>query len=485
MKKIASLFSVTALLMAVVLWGCKKDSEIPTLGTFGIEDYDIIQLTNSKPNVPVVLTYGDDQEIDSIYIKIALESAPDKRIAGTTIKNFVHSSTGKTTVQVAFPVPAAGAPSGLYIISYTITDKKGKTYTKSYKVNILNNQSAADPNCTGSYPSLPLPSGKNVWLYVTAPANTDGEDLYVSGNFEGSLSCGTGDWSGGGNACLKLTKVDGSNTCYYIALNLTGSSEFKITRGSWSKVMKNPDGSEADNIKWNSSASQFVTIKNWADRIVLPPTSLPDAGIATGKLSIVSDVKSTDDGIKYYLVKKGNPVTDKSIPMIRVANTTKVVGLVPKDQTSEYNIVKEDKKGVNSWGFETLAGKWDGKTNPINVTVSYFEGDPSIIAVPPQLYIIGSATPELWSAPVTDAQKFTKIADGVFEITINLTTGGAYLLFENNIGCCWWQQKVGGNDKLGGRLIYGGGDIPAPDETGTYKITVDFTKESYKLVKQP
>ena len=484
MKKITSLFSVTALLMAVILWGCKKDSEIPTLGTFGIEDYDIIQLTNAKPSVPVVITYGDDQEIDSIYIKIVSESAPEIRVAGTTIKNFVNSSTGQTTVKIPFPLPAT-APTGLYVISYTITDKKGKTFTRKYTVNILNSQTASSVNCTGSFPSTPLPAGKNVWLYVTAPTNTDGEDLYVSGNFEGSLACGTGDWSGGGNACLKLTKVEGSNTCYYIALNLDASSKFKVTRGSWGKVMKISDSEDYPDQEWNSTSSQFLTIANWADRVVPPPSSIPDAGIATGKLSIVADVKSTDDAIKYYLVKKGNPVTDKSIPMIRVPNSTKVVGLAPKDQTSEYYIVKEDKKGVNSWGFETLAGKWDGKTNPINVTVSYFEGDPSIIAVPPQLYMIGSATPEGWSAPVTDAQKYTKIADGVFEITINLTTGGAYLLFENNIGCCWWQQKVGGNDKLGGRLIYGGGDIPAPDETGTYKITVDFTKETYKLVKQP
>ncbi|MBU6158277.1 MAG: hypothetical protein KGP35_04510 [Bacteroidetes bacterium] len=476
---------LTALIFSVILWSCKKDTTLPELQTYGVEEFDIVQVTNSKPYLPVVLSYGDNNAIDSIAIGAYKETELTKRIAGTVIRNFVNNSTGRATVNIPFPAPKDGGNSGLYVIKYTITDKKGNTYTKSYKVNILNTQTAPDSNCEGSFPSTPLPAGKNVWLYVTAPASTEGEDLYVSGNFEESLACGTGNWSGGGNQCLKLTKVQGSNTCYYIALNLTNSAEFKITRGSWNTVMKAADGSEIkDNLKWNGQTSQFYRVLNWADRVQLPPVSLPDSLIASGKITALIDVKNDDQSIEYFLVKKGDPLTNRSIPLIRVAGTTKVAAVVPKLQATEYLIVKNDKKSVNKWGYEKLI-KWDGKTNPIEATVEYFEGDKDVVTPPPSLYIIGDATPGGWTAPVDEAtQKFTKVSDGMFEITIALTATNEYLLFQNNVECCWWQEKVGGKEKIEGELVYFGENFKAPDQSGNYKIMVDFTKGTYKLVKQ-
>lgn len=124
--------------------------------------------------------------------------------------------------------------------------------------------------CTG-WPDTALAEGKNVRLFVTCPPNTNGADLYVSGSFEGALNCGTNNWSGGGNACLKLRKLEGSNRCYWIDLNLDNQSEFKITRGAWTSVMKGsdisrfPEGNELANIKWNGAAEQLLTVEKWAD----------------------------------------------------------------------------------------------------------------------------------------------------------------------------------------------------------------------------
>jgi hypothetical protein len=475
-----------ALLFSVILWSCKKDTTLPELQTYGVEEFDIVQVTNSKPYLPVVLSYSDNDAIDSISIGAYKETDLTKKIAGTVIRNFVNNNTGRATVNLSFPTPKDGGNSGLYVIQYTITDKKGNTYKKSYKINILNTQTAPDSNCEGSFPTISLPDGKNVWLYVTTPASTEGEDLYVSGNFEGSLACGTGDWSGGGNQCLKLSKVEGSNTCYYIALNLTNSAEFKITRGAWDRVMKNADGSEAENVKWNGSASQFLTIRNWADRIQLPPVSLPDSLIASGKLTTLIDVNNEDSNIKYYLVKKGDPLTDQSIPLIRVAGTTKVAAVIPKLQAAEYLVVTNEKKSVNRWGYDKLV-KWDGKTNPIEVTVDYFEGNSEILPAPQELFIIGDATLGLWQEPVNETtQKFTKIGEGKFEITIDLSGTGDYVFITDNVVGLGGVggSYVGGDGQTQGNLNFNGDFIKSPDQAGKYKITVDFTTATYKLVKQ-
>lgn len=479
MRKYFNQLTILIFVLVAGVYSCKKSTIDTNIEGIGVEDYDIVQLTDEQPDLPVSITLAGNGGIDSVRIKVYPNNSTTV-IASQTLTKFTYDELGRLNLSVAFPTSTT-APTGLYKVEYIVYDGKGGSFTKTYFVNVLNVKSNA-VTCTG-FPTTPLASGKNVRLLVTCPPNTNGEDVYVSGNFESGAGCGGGDWTGGGNACLKLTKLAGSTTCYWIDLALTSSAEFKITRGSWAKVMKGPNGEELDNLKWNGTALQTYKVANWDDRKTFPPVTLPKDVIATGKLTVVADVKSTDDNIKYYLVKKGNPVTDKSIPMVRVPNSTKVAALVPKDQVSEYYVVKDGKKSINSWGFE-ITGKWDGKSNPIEITTAKFEGD-ATVAVPNTLYIIGGATPGGWSAPVSAAQTFTKKANGVFEITLALTAGEGYLLFEENTGCCWWQKKVGsGGGKLSGQLVYQGGDFSSPDVSGNYKITVDFTKESYLLVKQ-
>lgn len=486
MKKFLTASSLLSLLLAVVLWSCKKDDSMqPSVEGLALDDYDIIQLTNDNPDVPVFISYSDDKAIDSVDITISRQGTTTP-VARNVIRNFIHSSTGRTLVKTPFPFPGAGGPSGIYKIDYKVTDKAGKTSSKSYNVNILNNK--IQNVC--SFPSMNLPQGKNVWVRVTSTMPiAANEDVYVTGSFE-QANGGSGDWTGG-NAMFKLNRLGNSNQCFYIALNLTNSNEFKFTLGDWNKEALGNTGQTPPNSTWNGQAVQDFIIYNWKGKPLVNqtiPQVLPTQGINTGHMSVIADVNSTDDNVKYYLVPKGGNLNDKSRPMYRVMNgataTTRVIGSVPKSTTVEYIVVRDNngtvRKGVNAWNFE-VSTKWDGVTNPMNISTPYFEGDAGVGAPPNTLHIVGGATPNGWANPTNAAQTFTRTAPGKFEIaSLALTSGQAYLLLPN---AGQWDPKFGGNGKLGGDIIPSGPDIPSPDVNGNYKIVVDFTTGKYTLTK--
>jgi hypothetical protein len=482
MKKIFLTASFLSLVLALFIWGCKKsDSMDPAIEGLAIDNYDVIQLTNDNPDVPVYITYTDDRGIDSVEINI-FKFGTSTRVAHNVIRNFIHSSTGRTMVKTPFPYASLGGQTGVYTIEYIITDKQGKTSKKSYSVNILNNK--IQTIC--AFPSQTLPAGKNVWIRVssTQPLAAN-EDVYVTGSFE-AANGGSGDWTGG-NATFKLNRVAGSNQCFYIALNLTAANEFKFTLGDWGRESLDNNGNTPSNSKWNSADVQDFIIYNWKGKPIVNqviPQVLPNQGISTGKMSVIADVNSTNDNNKYYLVQKGGNLADKSNPMYRVVGTTKVMGAVVKNSAVEYIVVRDVagvvKKGVNPWGFDVSA-KWDGVTNPVSISVPYFEGDAGIATVPANLHIVGGATPNGWNNPTTPAQKFTLVSPGKFEIaSLALTSGQAYLLLPIAGG---WDPKYGGTGKLGGDIVPNGPDIPSPDVNGNYKITVDFTTGKYTLTK--
>jgi len=106
--------------------------------------------------------------------------------------------------------------------------------------------------------------------------------------------------------------------------------------------------------------------------------------------------------------------------------------------------------------------------------------------LPSELFIVGDATPGGWNNPVpVPSQKFTRVTSTKFELTIALQSGKNYLLLPENGN---WGKKFGRsgaatNTKLAGTLAPEGGDMPSPDVSGTYKITVDFINNTYVLVK--
>lgn len=116
--------------------------------------------------------------------------------------------------------------------------------------------------------------------------------------------------------------------------------------------------------------------------------------------------------------------------------------------------------------------------------------EPSILTPPTDLYIIGDATPLGWAANVDNTQKFTKINDYTFEITIPLTGGGKFaFITATAYSNPAYKAKTASQDTSGGDFIasgsattpaWGGNDIAAPT-SGTYTIIVNFKSGTYIL----
>ena len=109
------------------------------------------------------------------------------------------------------------------------------------------------------------------------------------------------------------------------------------------------------------------------------------------------------------------------------------------------------------------------------------------VPIPPNLYIVGDATPGGWNNPVpTPSQQFTKVDDYSFSITIGLTAGKSYLFLPVNGD---WSHKYGGASATGGTLLKDGdvpgSNTPAPAVSGVYKIVVNFQTNTYTVTEIP
>jgi len=113
------------------------------------------------------------------------------------------------------------------------------------------------------------------------------------------------------------------------------------------------------------------------------------------------------------------------------------------------------------------------------------------VPLPPtgELYITGSAVPSDWTNDPPVSQKFTKISNTEYTITMNFVPGKQYKFLSTKTQ---WQPQYGGSSANGGDLGFNMGlpgqsdppGIPTPDVTGTYKITVNFKTGKYTVVKQ-
>jgi hypothetical protein len=115
----------------------------------------------------------------------------------------------------------------------------------------------------------------------------------------------------------------------------------------------------------------------------------------------------------------------------------------------------------------------------------------NIVKVTEELYLLGSATTADWSN--TDALAMTKDAPGMFSITTTLTAGtDMFFKFIEVLG--QWAPQYGTNEQgtgEGGQLVFRETEsvpdppaIPAPEQTGTYKIEVNLSNMTYKVTAQ-
>ena len=100
------------------------------------------------------------------------------------------------------------------------------------------------------------------------------------------------------------------------------------------------------------------------------------------------------------------------------------------------------------------------------------------------LYTTGDATNAGWTNTPPADQKFTRISSAEYQLTTSFVPGKQYKFLSSSGN---WQPQFGGSSATGGDLgaNYGGGtdptSIPTPATAGTYKVTVNFFTNMYKV----
>jgi hypothetical protein len=128
-------------------------------------------------------------------------------------------------------------------------------------------------------------------------------------------------------------------------------------------------------------------------------------------------------------------------------------------------------------------------SNVISFTTTPFSPPPKV--APPTngtLWATGDAFPSGWQNPLAspnDAnQKFTKVSNTLYELTVTLPGGGGYKLIQIN-GDWSTQYHMTTGTWDGGSFEKKDSDpqFPGPPGPGNYKITVNFQTGTYSVVK--
>ena len=128
-------------------------------------------------------------------------------------------------------------------------------------------------------------------------------------------------------------------------------------------------------------------------------------------------------------------------------------------------------------------------SNVVSFTTKPFAPPPKVN--PPttgKLYLVGDATAGGWNNPVpVPAQQFTQVSTTLYEIAVPLIGGFQYLFLPLNgdWGHKFACAKTANQSADGGDFGYDFTDnFPGPAASGTYKISVDFQRGKYTVVKQ-
>jgi starch-binding outer membrane protein SusE/F len=129
-------------------------------------------------------------------------------------------------------------------------------------------------------------------------------------------------------------------------------------------------------------------------------------------------------------------------------------------------------------------------SNVLRITVTPYLDVAVPVPANGNLWITGDAAPSGWSNPLTGSaesnQKFTRISNTLYELTIALPGGGAYKLLQDNGNWGTQYHMLPGGTWEGGEFEMRDADpaFPGPPSAGTYKITVNFKTGRYTVVKQ-
>jgi hypothetical protein len=130
-------------------------------------------------------------------------------------------------------------------------------------------------------------------------------------------------------------------------------------------------------------------------------------------------------------------------------------------------------------------------SNVVTITTKPFAPPPKV--EPPTagtLWIVGDAAASGWSNPLPGpydvSQKFTKLSNTLYQLTLPMPGGGGYKLIQQQGD--WGSQY----HALAAGRTWSSGDFekkdaepgfPGPDVAGNYKITIDFQLGKYSVVK--
>ena len=133
---------------------------------------------------------------------------------------------------------------------------------------------------------------------------------------------------------------------------------------------------------------------------------------------------------------------------------------------------------------------------PLTSNVTTFTARP--FAPPPKvpvptngtLWITGDAAPSGWSnplgAPYDVSQKFTAVSSTLYELVLSMPGGGGYKLIQAQGDWGTQYHMLNGGTWNAGSFEKRDADpaFPGPPAAGTYKISVDFQKGQFSVVKQ-
>jgi starch-binding outer membrane protein SusE/F len=130
-------------------------------------------------------------------------------------------------------------------------------------------------------------------------------------------------------------------------------------------------------------------------------------------------------------------------------------------------------------------------TNKVTFSARPFPPPPKVpVPTAGTLWIVGNAVasgwsnPSPWSAPFVTTQKFTKLNDTQYELTIPMIPGGGYKLIQTE-GDWGSQYSFKSGNALGGEFEKRDAtQFDAPSATGTYKLSFNFQVGTFVLEKQ-